>query len=48
MPPGCAPAPDWRFPGGESLQEQQDRVLAALNDIEARGELPALVVCHGG
>ena len=40
--------PDWRFPGGESLQEQQDRVLAALNDVEAAGELPALVVCHGG
>jgi broad specificity phosphatase PhoE len=40
--------PDWRFPGGESLQEQQDRVLAALYDIEATGELPALVVCHGG
>jgi broad specificity phosphatase PhoE len=40
--------PDWRFPGGESLQEQQDRVLAALADIEAEGELPALAVCHGG
>ena len=40
--------PDWRFPGGESLQEQQDRVLAALADIEAAGELPALAVCHGG
>jgi len=40
--------PDWRFPGGESLQEQQDRVLAALCDVEAAGELPALVVCHGG
>ena len=39
---------DWRFPGGESLQEQQDRVLAALRDVEATGELPALVVCHGG
>ena len=39
---------DWRFPGGESLQEQQDRVLAALQDIEAAGELPALAVCHGG
>lgn len=38
----------WRFPGGESLQEQQDRVLAALADIEAAGELPALAVCHGG
>jgi broad specificity phosphatase PhoE len=40
--------PDWRFPGGESLQEQQDRVRAALSDIHATGELPALVVCHGG
>lgn len=38
----------WRFPGGESLQEQQDRVLAALADIESAGELPALAVCHGG
>jgi broad specificity phosphatase PhoE len=38
----------WRFPGGESLQEQQDRVLAALADIEAAGQLPALAVCHGG
>jgi broad specificity phosphatase PhoE len=38
----------WRFPGGESLQEQQDRVVAALADIHATGELPALVVCHGG
>jgi broad specificity phosphatase PhoE len=38
----------WRFPGGESLQEQQDRVLAALADIDAAGELPALAVCHGG
>jgi broad specificity phosphatase PhoE len=38
----------WRFPGGESLQEQQNRVLAALADIEAAGELPALAVCHGG
>ena len=39
---------DWRFPGGESLQEQQDRVSASLSDIHATGELPALVVCHGG
>jgi probable phosphoglycerate mutase len=38
----------FRFPGGESLAEQQERVLAALADIEASGELPALVVCHGG
>jgi broad specificity phosphatase PhoE len=34
------------FPGGESLAEQEQRVDAALADIEA-GELPALVVCHG-
>ena len=40
--------PSWRFPGGESLQEQQDRVLAALADVASAGELPALVVCHGG
>ena len=38
---------DFRFPGGESLQEQSDRVTAALDEIEAAGELPALVVCHG-
>ncbi len=39
---------DFRFPGGESLREHQERVLAALSDIHATGELPALVVCHGG
>jgi broad specificity phosphatase PhoE len=39
---------DWRFPEGESLREQQERVLAALSEIGAVGELPALVVCHGG
>jgi broad specificity phosphatase PhoE len=38
----------FRFPGGESLREQQERVLAALDDIRAAGRLPALVVCHGG
>jgi broad specificity phosphatase PhoE len=38
----------FRFPGGESLQEQQDRVRAAVDDVQRRGELPALVVCHGG
>jgi broad specificity phosphatase PhoE len=38
----------FRFPGGESLQEQQDRVIAALEDIERGGELPALALCHGG
>jgi broad specificity phosphatase PhoE len=39
---------DFRFPGGESLQEQSDRVWAALEDIRAAGPLPALVVCHRG
>jgi alpha-ribazole phosphatase len=39
---------DWRFPGGESLAEQQERVIAALVDITQRRELPALVVCHRG
>ena len=38
----------FRFPGGESLLEQQQRVSAALDDIRAAGPLPALVVCHGG
>ena len=37
----------FRFPGGESLAEHQERVLDALGDIAA-GPLPALVVCHGG
>jgi broad specificity phosphatase PhoE len=40
--------PSFRFPGGESLQDQLDRVSAALADIEQAGELPALAVCHGG
>jgi broad specificity phosphatase PhoE len=40
--------PEFRFPGGESLQEQSDRVFAALHDIRATGPLPALVVCHRG
>ena len=39
---------DFRFPGGESLAEQQERVIAALVDITQAGELPALVVCHRG
>jgi broad specificity phosphatase PhoE len=38
----------FRFPGGESLQEQLERVTAALADVGSSGELPALVVCHGG
>ncbi len=39
---------DWRFPGGESLQEQQDRVVDALVDVTQAGVLPALLVCHRG
>jgi probable phosphoglycerate mutase len=38
----------FRFPGGESLREQMDRVGAAVDDIRRSGALPALVVCHGG
>jgi broad specificity phosphatase PhoE len=34
------------FPGGESFVQQEVRVGAALEEIEAC-ELPALVVCHG-
>lgn len=37
----------FRFPGGESLAEQTERVVAALEEIRA-GDVPALVVCHGG
>ena len=38
----------FRFPGGESFAEQQERVIAALVDVTQRGELPALLVCHRG
>jgi broad specificity phosphatase PhoE len=38
----------WRFPGGESLREQQDRVTASVEDVRTRGDLPALLICHGG
>lgn len=37
----------FRFPGGESLTEHTQRTVAALDEV-ARGELPALVICHGG
>jgi broad specificity phosphatase PhoE len=39
---------EWRFPDGESLVEQQQRVLACVEEIRATGRLPALSVCHGG
>jgi broad specificity phosphatase PhoE len=38
--------PSFAFPGGESFAQQEVRVGAALDEIEA-GELPVLVVCHG-
>jgi broad specificity phosphatase PhoE len=39
--------PDFAFPGGESLREQQARTRAALLVIAA-GPLPAAVVAHAG
>ncbi len=38
--------PSFAFPGGESFAQQEERVGAALDEIE-QGALPALVVCHG-
>ncbi len=40
--------PTFRFPGGESFAEQQQRVIDALVDVTQRGVLPALLVCHRG
>jgi broad specificity phosphatase PhoE len=39
---------DWRFPGGESLGEQQARVIDGLVAVTQSHQLPALVVCHRG
>ncbi len=38
--------PGFAFPGGESFAQQEVRVNAALERVQA-GALPALVVCHG-
>ena len=38
----------FRFPGGESLGEQLQRVTDALADVQHANGLPALVACHGG
>lgn len=38
----------WRFPDGESLQEQLDRVSACVEEVRATAPSPALIVCHGG
>jgi broad specificity phosphatase PhoE len=40
--------PDFRFPEGESLLEQQTRVLTAMEDFRGSAEKPILVVCHRG
>ncbi|HEV2770116.1 MAG TPA: histidine phosphatase family protein [Solirubrobacteraceae bacterium] len=42
------PDEGFRFPGGESIGEQRARVSAAIADVRARRESPALLVCHGG
>lgn len=42
----AAADPGFAFPGGESFTEQEVRVNAALERVQA-GALPALVVCHG-
>ncbi len=41
-------SPAFRFPGGESLEEQGERVAAAIEEISGVAQLPVLVVCHGG
>jgi broad specificity phosphatase PhoE len=41
-------SPSFRFPGGESLEEQGERVAAAIVEIARAARLPVLVVCHGG
>ena len=38
---------EFRFPDGESLAEHLARLSAVLDEI-GEGELPALVICHGG
>jgi broad specificity phosphatase PhoE len=37
----------FRFPGGESFEEQQQRAMAGIEDVRA-GAQPSLVVSHGG
>jgi 2,3-bisphosphoglycerate-dependent phosphoglycerate mutase len=43
-----AGSPSFRFPEGESLEEQGERVAAAISDIAQSAEKPVLLVCHGG
>jgi broad specificity phosphatase PhoE len=41
-------SPAFRFPGGESLVEQGERVAQVLQEIAGSADKPVLVVCHGG
>jgi probable phosphoglycerate mutase len=38
----------WRFPGGESLREHQQRVAECVAEIRETAPAPSLAVCHGG
>jgi len=38
----------FRFPGGESLLEQMQRVVKSLEEIAATGTGSKAVICHGG
>jgi broad specificity phosphatase PhoE len=40
--------PDFRFPGGESLEELMERVIDGFVAVTHGGRLPALIVCHRG
>lgn len=39
---------DFAFPGGESLEDQMERVVDGLVAVTQAGRLPALIVCHRG
>ncbi|WP_372790157.1 histidine phosphatase family protein [Paraconexibacter sp.] len=39
---------DFGFPGGETLEQQLERVVDGLVSVTQAGKLPALVVCHRG
>jgi broad specificity phosphatase PhoE len=40
--------PDFRFPGGESLEELMERAVDGFVAVTHAGRLPALIVCHRG
>jgi broad specificity phosphatase PhoE len=39
--------PAFGFPGGESFQQQAERIAEGLKDARAASPAPVLVVCHG-